>query len=231
VERALTKEDSSNRKKDESAARVDDLKPRRSTRLSLLEKASDFVEKAGSVLGKRSKDMMEKGQNLDRRASLRPRNVVAPKEERASLASSEPPAAKKRRVSESDLPSKIKAIDESTAQSDTAANEPRFKPKRWLSHGLYTGQEYTTARPSQNRNKNAKRRSQGIPSQRRLLPMPMFAGDRLLQLGRDFQLPFDIYSPLPPGQPKPDEWRKTNKSTLTIECALVERESRTNFSF
>jgi histone-lysine N-methyltransferase ASH1L len=40
----------------------------------------------------------------------------------------------------------------------------------------------------------------------------MFAGERLLQTGRDFQLPFDIYSPLPPGQPKPNEWRKTNKS-------------------
>lgn len=228
VERALAKEDSSNRTKDELAAPVEDFKPRRSTRLSLLEKASDFVEKASSVLGKRSKDVMEKGQNLDRRASLRPRNVAAPKEEPASLTSSEPPAAKKRRVSESDLPSKTKAIDESTAQSKTAATEHRFKRKRWLSHGLYTGQEYTTARPSQNRNKNAKRRSQGAPSQRRLLPMPMFAGDRLLKVGRDFQLPFDIYSPLPPGQHKPDEWRKTNKSTLTIKCALAGRESHTN---
>lgn len=226
VERALTKEDSYNRKKDESAARVDGPQPRRSTRLSLLEKASDCVEKAGSVLGKRSKDMMEKGQILDRRASLRPRSVVAPKEEPASLTSSEPSAVKKRRVSESDLPSKTKAIDESTAQSDTAAKEPRFKRKRWLSHGLYTGQEYTTARPSQNRNKNAKRRSQGVPSQRRLLPMPMFAGDRLLQLGRDFQLPFDIYSPLPPGQPKPDEWRKTNKNVFVGEAGSIWRANK-----
>jgi hypothetical protein len=43
--------------------------------------------------------------------------------------------------------------------------------------------------------------------------LPMFAGERLLKMGRDFELPFDIYSPLPPGQPKPNEWRKTNKST------------------
>ncbi|KAF7164410.1 hypothetical protein CNMCM6106_000962 [Aspergillus hiratsukae] len=227
VERALTKEDSSNRAKDELATPVEDLKPRRSTRLSLLEKASDFVEKASSVLGKRSKDMMEKGQNLDRRASLRPRHVAAPKEEPASLTSSEPPAAKKRRVSESDLPSKTKAIDESTAQSNSAATEPRFKPKRWLSHGLYSGQEYTTtARPSQNRTKNAKRRSQGGPSQRRFLPMPMFAGDRLLQLGRDFQLPFDIYSPLPPGQHKPDEWRKTNKNVFVGEAGSIWRANK-----
>jgi histone-lysine N-methyltransferase ASH1L len=40
----------------------------------------------------------------------------------------------------------------------------------------------------------------------------MFKGARLLKNGRDYQLPFDIFSPLPPGQPKPDEWRKTNKS-------------------
>jgi hypothetical protein len=40
----------------------------------------------------------------------------------------------------------------------------------------------------------------------------MFAGERLLKNGRDFKLPFDVFSPLPPGQPKPDEWKKVNRS-------------------
>ena len=47
------------------------------------------------------------------------------------------------------------------------------------------------------------------------MPLPMFAGARVLAMGRDFKLPFDVFSPLPPGQPKPDEWKKTHKSQFT----------------
>jgi histone-lysine N-methyltransferase ASH1L len=44
------------------------------------------------------------------------------------------------------------------------------------------------------------------------MPLPMWHGQRLLHVGRHFKLPFDVCSPLPPGQPKPDEWRKTSSS-------------------
>ena len=47
----------------------------------------------------------------------------------------------------------------------------------------------------------------------------MFAGERLLKQGRDFKLPFDIFSPLPAGQPKPDEWKKTNKNVFIGDAA------------
>jgi histone-lysine N-methyltransferase ASH1L len=93
------------------------------------------------------------------------------------------------------------------------APPPRYKPKRWLSHGLYTGQEPSDSPPKQRRSKNSAKTTTG-PTQRRLLPMPMFTGSRIVNNGRDYVLPFDIFSPLPPGQPKPDEWRKTNKSKL-----------------
>ncbi|EAW09240.1 putative histone-lysine N-methyltransferase (Ash1) [Aspergillus clavatus NRRL 1] len=228
VERALTQDDSPDRNKSTIKAQPEDLPtPRRSTRLSLLEKASDWVEKASSILGKRSIDKMKEGKDSDRRSSLRPRNV-APKEEIASLATTEPPAAKKRRVSESDLPLNTKDPEDPIAGTENAPGkvEPKVKSKRWLTHGLYTGQEFTTSRPSQNRNKSAKRKSLGAPLQRRFLPMPMFAGDRLLQLGRDFQLPFDIYSPLPAGQPKPDEWRKTNKNVFVGEAGSIWRANK-----
>jgi len=181
---------------------------RRSTRLSIVDKASDLLDRANSVLGKRTRGLAEKGKELGRRASLRPR-IVAPEKEEAAPAPTEP-ASKKRRVSESDL-SRLQAQEASPSEEPTAPPVQRYKPKRWLSHGLYVGQEPSDSPPKQRRSKTSANAS-GIPRQRKIMPMPMFAGSRLVQNGRDYQLPFDIFSPLPPGQPKPDEWRKTNKS-------------------
>ncbi|RAH83091.1 SET domain-containing protein [Aspergillus japonicus CBS 114.51] len=206
---------------------------RRSSRLSLLEKASDLVDRATSVLGKRSRDQTEKGKDSgERRSGLRPRNVVAPSKEKQPVsAPTSDPLSKKRRLSESDLPAAAKAAGNTTQEVTAPAPPPvpRFKRKRWLAHGLYTGQEREDGPPSQSRSRN-RRKSQNnkneAPPQRRLLPMPMFAGERLLQRGRDFQLPFDVFSPLPPGQPKPDEWRKTNKNVFVGDAGSIWRANK-----
>lgn len=179
---------------------------RRSGRFSLVGKASDLVERASSILGKRTRSMADK--DLSRRASLRPRNTGTSKDDEAP--SAQEPASKKRRVSESDL-SKLRDQDTSAPEEQAVLASPRPKRKIWLSHGLYTGQEPSDSPPKQRRSKNSKKTGTG-PMHRTILPMPMFKGARLLKNGREYQLPFDIFSPLPPGQPKPNEWRKTNKS-------------------
>lgn len=186
---------------------------RRSFRRSTFEKASELVDRDDSVLGKRTRSATKKGKEPDRRSSLRPRKVA---EEESATSTTQPPATKKRRVSDSDLSAKKSQQEEedSTDDDEAPTTTPRYIPKRWLAHGLYSGQEPTDAPPVQSRNKTSRRRSRAN-GYRKILPLPMFAGDRLLQSGRDFQLPFDIFSPLPPGQPKPNEWRKTNKSTKT----------------
>ncbi|KAL4862913.1 hypothetical protein BDV12DRAFT_35046 [Aspergillus spectabilis] len=227
VEQALARNKSHSSEMDTKALDKDDQTPiRRSSRLSILEKVSDLAGRATSVLGKRSSSLKEKAKEPDRRASLRPRQLATPKEEPSPA--DEPPA-KKRRVSDSELLSKAKS------ESDTTQEEPtplevitRFKEKRWLTHGLYSGQEYTNARPSQKKRENARRKSlnQSHTTQRKLLPLPMFAGERLLKMGRDFELPFDIYSPLPPGQPKPNEWRKTNKNVFVGEAGSIWRANK-----
>ncbi|KKK21724.1 hypothetical protein P175DRAFT_0434623 [Aspergillus ochraceoroseus IBT 24754] len=224
VERALAQDETHNRRRDSSATKASSQTPtRRSSRLIILEKVSDIASRATSILGKRSR-----GKEPDRRSSLRPRHVAAPKEEPTRVVS-EPPA-KKRRVSDSEIVSKPELEPESAQEPDTPVEViTRFREKRWLTHGLYTGQEYTRSRPSQNRHKSSKRKSLNPGqdnSQRRFLPMPMFVGERLLQIGRDFQLPFDIYSPLPPGQPKPNEWRKTNKNVFVGEAGSIWRASK-----
>ena len=191
-----------------SKAETPQSPPRRSSRISLLDKASALMDRAASVLGKRSRDATDKGGDAARRTSLRPRTVAPVKKEPAA---SEPPAPKKRRVSESDLPSKAKSPENPPEEEAPTVKTVTWKPKLWLSHGLYTGQEHTDARPSHKRDRITKIQGSRTP-QRTLLPLPMFAGDRLLKSGRDFTLPFDVFSPLPVGQPKPNEWRKTNKS-------------------
>lgn len=198
--------------------------PRRSSRLSLVTKATEVLDRAASVLGKRSRDAMEKAV-MKRRQSLRPRLSLSAKDSSAMPSSSELPDSKKRRVSEGDLLSKKKELEaEAKDAEDTEKSEksapiaPQSRPKRWLDQGMYTGQtrDYDPRLNEANNKIRAARRKAPIEPQRQLLPLPMFAGERLLKLGRDFKLPFDIFSPLPPGQPKPDEWKKVNRSKLNV---------------
>lgn len=90
------------------------------------------------------------------------------------------------------------------------ARRPRMK--LWLTQGLYVGQDLD---PRQE--KIFGERSFSFSQRRKLLPLPMFAGARLLELGRDFKLPFDVFNALPRGQPKPEDWKKTHKSI----CGLI----------
>lgn len=210
VESPLVKQDNHDGEKSSPPKPANKEPLRRSSRLSLPGRKSNFLDRLGSVLGKRSRDKTEKAKEGDRRASLRPRKAKTPEEEPVSAPASNDTSAKRRRVSESDIPSDPKSKD----TGELPVKPLRTTPKRWLTEGLYIGQEPTDAPPSQNRNKASRpgRRKSTIIQQRRFLPLPMFAGARLLNNGRDFKLPFDIFSPVPPGQPKPDEWRKTNKS-------------------
>lgn len=83
----------------------------------------------------------------------------------------------------------------------------RPKKKVWLTQGIYVGQDIDPRLE-----KVFGKRSDSYSQQRKLLPLPMFAGARLLELGRDFKLPFDVFNALPRGQPKPEDWKKTHKS-------------------
>lgn len=181
---------------------------RRSSRASLLTKASELAsDVASTVLGKR------KDRVADIKGSTRPRSASdAP----VSGVSFDEPDAKKRRVSD--------GIALTTSQSAPILSSKKIirapRDKRWLSAGLYAGQQRSfDARHHGGKNK---RKSNAIDDEKKestLLPMPMFFGERLLKEGRDFKLPFDVFSPLPPGQPKPDEWRKSNKNVFVGDAA------------
>lgn len=185
---------------------------RRSTRLKLIEKATSIVRTTTTALGKRGREAITAGKEklqaikVDRRTTLRPRESC--QEEKIV----EAPLTKRARVAEDKL---IKAdTGTSTLSRDVI---PKPKVKRWLTQGLYVGQERDfDPRLTDMKNKLKKKMSKS-PEKRKenkVLPLPMFAGQRLLDTGRDFKLPFEVFSPLPPGQPKPEEWKKTQKSKI-----------------
>jgi palmitoyltransferase ZDHHC9/14/18 len=90
------------------------------------------------------------------------------------------------------------------------------KSKDWMEQGLYVGQVRDfDARLSEKENR-ARRKSRQAPRDRKILPLPMFAAERMLNedprhVNRAFKLPYDVYNPLP-RKVKVDGWIKISKS-------------------
>ena len=187
----------------------DGVKRRRSTRLDILDQASSIIEKTTTVLGKRGRETVEAGvekiqsmKGLNKAPSLRPREP--------ETSSFEGISRKRARFSE------VENSGEKSAESGERGHKVTKKPtKPWVAQGLYVGQHRgDDARLTETENKERKcLNNRPEAGERSIMPMPMWLGDRMIETGRDFKLPFDVFSPLPPGQPKPDEWKKTQKST------------------
>ncbi len=200
---------------------------RRSSRGSMLEKAGETVSGlTACVLSRRSKEALEKGRDklvdIKRQASLRPRNMVQP-----PLPSTTPalerPQADIGHLSDRDLGNDARKAEDVIKPKKPL---PVRKEKKWLASGLYAGQSrHFDGRPSTSKNKR-KHDDTAPVIENRTLPLPIFAGERLMKHGRDFKLPYDVFSPLPPGQPRPDEWRKTNKNVFVGDAAQVWRHSK-----
>ena len=173
--------------------------------------ASSAVRQTASALGKRSRDALgtgkEKLQDLGRRRSLRQKAQIISEPQESQLTPS-----KRGKVSEQQSDSMAE-----TKPSGSGKPPNKKHVKRWLLQGLYVGQD-PDFDPRLNNAKNQRKREKAggeAPTQRKILPLPMFAGKRIIEQGRNFRLPFDVFSPLPAGQPKPEEWKKTRKSEFS----------------
>ncbi|KAI0542693.1 hypothetical protein GGR58DRAFT_167338 [Xylaria digitata] len=127
---------------------------------------------------------------------------------------------------------KIKVQDDSAydvpeMEEEGVVEEPAPKKRRvkkWLDRGLYAGQEAPTD-IFKGLTAAEKKKLAQFPELtqntkvNKTLPSPMFLGLCMLMEGRDFKLPFDLCNPLPPGQPKPDEWRKMTKNRFVGDAA------------
>jgi len=204
-----------------------DLARRRSTRSSG-EKIESLTKKL-SVLGKRSRKTFEdslaglsKAKRELRRladtnefAKIDTKPVVHEVWSNGKLVVPEPPQKKKKVEAAVPTPKPVAEAEKPSEKKQSGKRE-----KVWLSKGLYAGQE------TRNFDWFA---SERLPGGKKIamddvapytpnsfMPLPMWHGQRLLHIGRHFKLPFDVCSPLPPGQPKPDEWRKTSSSKLFL---------------
>lgn len=124
----------------------------------------------------------------------------------------EAPARKK-----SKLQKEVEEEPEPEKKEEVVKGPKQRRVKKYLEKGLYAGQDSPldiTKGLSIAEKKKLAELPEMLPSGKvnKTLPMPIYNGFRLLLNGRDFKLPFDICNPLPPGQPKPDEWRKMTRS-------------------
>ncbi|KAF2786624.1 hypothetical protein K505DRAFT_259494 [Melanomma pulvis-pyrius CBS 109.77] len=122
--------------------------------------------------------------------------------------------------------------DTSESEEDTAL--AKLKGKEWLKAGLYVGQHRDfDARLSESQNR-LKRKSVST-KENKVIPLPMFAGERLLKGNvfldyRDFKLPYDTYNPLP-RKVKVDGWAKLRRNRfIGSASALWKREKQDNSS-
>jgi histone-lysine N-methyltransferase ASH1L len=176
----------------------------------------ESITKTFSGLGKRGRDTFEDGLKKVKREL---RNLADTKEyahidtepvihevwSKGKLVVLEPPK-KKKKIADAAI---TKLEPEKAPVEKKKAGR---KHKVWLNKGLYAGQV-----PQDWFANYTEKEKEAMPDMTSFkasdfMPLPMWHGQRLLHVGRDFKLPFDVCSPLPPGQPKPDEWRKTSSS-------------------
>ena len=182
---------------------------RKSTRLDIFDQASAAIEKTTSTLGKRTRGAMEIGKEK-LNALKGSRRIPGAKQTDVGADSTEHPRKRARFSSVHDQKA-------TSPEPQSRIGSSSKRSKRWVTQGLYVGQSPDfNPKLTETKNKAKRGSTKGRNTKESsILPLPMFAGERLLTLGRDFNLPYDIFSPLPPGQPKPDEWKKTHKSSCT----------------
>ena len=122
--------------------------------------------------------------------------------------------AEKQRLAEEEA-ARLREAEEKAAAE--AAKPPQKRVKKWMSSGLYAGQPMPS-NPAAGLTPAERKELAKLPElskkypPNKTLPMPIFNGLRMLLQGRDFKMPFDVFNPLPPGQPKPVKYGRFSKS-------------------
>lgn len=120
--------------------------------------------------------------------------------------------------------------------TDTTSEQKQYlkpKTKAWLKQGLYVGQHRDfDARLSETQNRAKKRARK--QKERDVLPLPMFAGGRMLDedphhVYRPFKLPFDTYNPLP-RKVKVDGWVKLSKNRFIGDASALWKRDKQDSS-
>lgn len=185
------------------------VKRSRSARLGSGAKVA--ISSLATSLGKRSRGALESGKGKVKALRADKRHGVRLREtESESNGEDVVRLAKKPRLSTDSI------LESPSDAQPEPARKATHRRKVWLRQGLYVGQERDfDARLTESRNKlkkASKHRSAAV-AKKPLLPLPMFAGERVIKEGRDFVLPFDTFNLLSWDQ-KPSDWNEIRKSEL-----------------
>ncbi|CAK7204265.1 hypothetical protein SEUCBS139899_007020 [Sporothrix eucalyptigena] len=131
--------------------------------------------------------------------------------------------AEKKRLEEAEA-ARIKEAEEKAAAE--AALPPQKRVKKWMSKGLYAGMPMPS-NPNAGLTPAERKQLAKLPElakkypPNKTLPMPIYNGLRTLIQGRDFKMPFDVFNPLPPGQPKPVKYGRFSKNRFVGEAHAI----------
>lgn len=117
----------------------------------------------------------------------------------------------------------------STASSTVGsegAEEVLKRKKIWLDQGLYVGQEEKRLKPTF----GAKKLKNKQRTKAHALPLPIFAGQQILNTERDFKLPFFIFAQSNIKHAQPPPWRKLNHNQLIGDAKLVWKREKPEHS-
>ncbi|GAB7362761.1 hypothetical protein MBLNU230_g3066t1 [Neophaeotheca triangularis] len=224
-----------------------------SSKLSRKPSVKDRVKKAankvGSVLGKRGREVVEAGKS---KLGMKEESKADPRSERLLKQLDTGP---KGYLDELDLDSIVeeKEMARPAKKAKTNGKEPlkeisqppvpaslkrtaSGKPgKKWLSHGLFMGQEADVDFTAKGREKKGQKGRPGSSAsadandaqvgKARFPPLPMF---NYLEKTRDFLVPFDVFAPsFKRGDDKPKDWTRLNRNRLVGEAKdLWEKEEK-----
>ncbi|KAM4061231.1 SET domain-containing protein [Hirsutella rhossiliensis] len=180
-----------------------------------------------STLGKRGRGAVDKGmtkisrelrrlQDTNEFSGIDDRPVVHTVWSNGKYVNSDEPAAPARKRTKLDTP----AASSEPAKEDDAepiTNTKQRRVKKFLDKGLYAGQD-APLDPTKGLTPAEKKKLAQLPELApsgrvsKTMPSPIYTGLRTLIAGRDFRLPYNVCNPLPPGQPKPDEWKRMTKN-------------------
>ncbi|KAI9812251.1 MAG: Eukaryotic peptide chain release factor GTP-binding subunit [Phylliscum demangeonii] len=191
------------------------LSRRMSTRLEKLVNGQDALRQNMPVLGKGSPEAATKAtadnaEGLARRASLRERRRPLPANQTADP---QEPATKKAKVT-----NEVCATAKEPTTAVTRPVKPRRRIKQWVTQGRFAGQDRGV-------DPGLGGTEEPVSIRKPIVPLSMLARQPLLAHGRGYKLPYVIFSPLPPRQSKPGEWRKMRKNVFIGEAASLWKRS------
>ena len=210
-------------------------------RPSVKDRVKKAAGKMGSVLGKRSREVMEAGKRKlgmgEIEESPQAKKVLKELDmgskgvlDELDLSGDEftaPPRPAKRARTSGKAP--LRDVDQTVAPTAPPLNITSGKrTKKWQKEGLYVGQDPNTdpsqagARKKLHKKRadssasNASEMTDDTSSKRSFMTLPMF---NYLEKTRDFVIPYDIYAPsLKKGDEKPKDWSKINRNRLVGEA-------------